>query len=211
MATKKNTKSFIVKAASYSDDGSASLPMLEYGGEKATYFADLNTVYNDLNFVHDALKTLGSSKTTDRFSVRELALWKSALVTYRRNFLAISGKGRFRLSDKDVKSLKNKDYDRVHQLALETATRQLAHKQNTDEQDKIVIILNPKPARSIATVSYLNIRRVSEDPKDRGLLVELVQCLIKQLEPQVQSAQSDLLETAKNQPIDELYDLVSTD
>ena len=164
-----------------------------------------------MNFIHDSLKALGSTKTTDRFSVRELALWKSALVTYRRNFLSVSGKGRFRLTDKDVKTLKNKDYDRVHELAIEAGARQISHKANSEEQDKVMIILNPKPARSIASVSYLNIRRVSEDPKDRGLMMELVLYLIKHLEPQLQSAQADLMETAKNQPIDELYDLVSTD
>lgn len=115
------------------------------------------------------------------------------------------GASRSKVPDEIIKSLDG-DHQRAHTMVLERADKHIAHRVGDEEQGRVFLVLsNPRLEPAVVGTGYFFIRFVGPDSNEVLLAAETANVIANSIAETVESVQSLVVESAKQQDLDSLY------
>lgn len=176
--------------------------------EEAKRFADYISIFQDLNFVLEALNRLrGLLGEEEPDAVIVQAYWAAALVAYVRCFS--TGK-RTGLSESIYEGIQGPEQSaiEVHRHFKAMRDKHIAHSVNPFEQVEVGIMLAPEsaPERKVEGVATLTLRHISPTVDGVESLHELARTARQKTGSECQRLQQTCLAVAKTLDLDDLYE-----
>jgi hypothetical protein len=167
------------------------LPTKQFKSDDAREYADLLSVFNDLNFVlyaTDRLLQELAKPDHQRDAVALRAYWSAATVAYIRCFG--SGK-RHGLKPTIFDSLD--DTAAAHQHIKDTRDKHVAHSVNAFEEVKVGFVLGAAPTASAEGVAHLSMFRMCDNESGVRNLQILAQHALAAVRPRIETLKNALL------------------
>lgn len=165
---------------------------------------DLASIQADLEYAAAAMER--AHQEDDQLLVT--ALWRSALIAYRRSFtgglsLAGPGNARTRVPDEMVANLTDEERS-VHDEARRLADKHIAHRVGDTEQGMTLAHLALPPDHDVVGIGPFMMTMVRDVTAFEGLAAVARQ-LMELLDPFIKNAMSESLKAARGQ-LDTLYE-----
>ena len=168
-------------------------------------YADLLSIQQDLAFVVDAAHRFAALDQDDPDGILHRALWGAAVVAYRRCYTSGRGHGLVRrtrlvVPRSLIDSLKSTCLRDLHEMALETADRHVAHRVNDLSQMPISLIIEHDASGSavgVAGVAVLHAVFLGPPPQEANLLATLAEHLHVNIATLAEAKNEELLTYAR--------------
>lgn len=179
--------------------------LVEINCPDAEYLAAYHSIFRDLMVADDAIDRLlniDMNSVENRCLIESLYI--SALVSYIRGFT--SGKRATRLSTDIFSMLEGAEA--AHNYFKNIRDKHIAHSVNPFEQVKVGIRLSPKASnkKEVISVGVLSLDRICESSENLLILKQLIAIAKKELLLKISQYKKQILDQAKQENIDVLYE-----